>query len=121
MCQTNSNKPGLFDKLVLWNRLSPKRKQRPPFASILPFVDRLLILLVGFDKPLANTNEGSVHEAALQQVMDGFEEQRSALVGQATIPRTILITCETQRTGQYFIISTRSAAADPVKTLNVTF
>lgn len=53
--------------------------------------------------------------------MDGFEEQRSALVGQATIPRTILITCETQRTGQYSIISTRSAAADPVKTINVTF
>lgn len=48
--------------------------------------------------------------------MDGFEEQRSALVGQAAIPRTVLITCETQRTGQYSIISTCSAA--PVKTLD---
>ncbi len=78
-------------------------------TSLLPFVDRLLILLVGFDEPLADTNEGPVHEAALQQVMDGFEEQRSALVGQAAIPRTVLITCETQRTGQYSIISTCSA------------
>lgn len=53
---------------------------------LLPFVDGLLILLVGFDEPLAYTNKGSVHEAAFQQVMDGFEEQRSALVGQATLP-----------------------------------
>lgn len=82
-------------------RLSPKRKQGAQWSqfqssvcttSLLPFVDGLLILLVGFDKPLADTNKGSVHEAALQQVMDGFEEQRSALVGQAALPRTVLIT-----------------------------
>lgn len=53
--------------------------------------------------------------------MDGFEEQRPALVGQAALPRTVLITCESQRTDQYSIISTCSTAVGLVKSLNMTF
>lgn len=56
-----------------------------------PFVDDLLLLLVWLDKPLADANEAAVHEAALQQVVDGFEQERPALVGQAALPLAVLL------------------------------
>lgn len=59
---------------------------------ILPLVDGLLVFLVGFDKPLADAHKAAVHEAALQQVVDGFEEQCTALIRQTTFPHTIFIT-----------------------------
>lgn len=60
--------------------------------KVLPLVDGLFIFLVGFDKPLADTHKAAVHEAALQQVVDGFEEQCAALVCQTTFPHTVFIT-----------------------------
>ena len=53
----------------------------------VPFVDGLLVLLVGFDKPLPDPNEAAIHEAALQQVVDGFEQQRATLVGKPVLPQ----------------------------------
>lgn len=47
----------------------------------IPFINGLLLLLVWLDKPLANTNKAPVHEAALQQVVNGFEQERSTLIG----------------------------------------
>lgn len=47
----------------------------------IPFVNGLLLLLVWLDKPLANTNKAPVHEAALQQVVNGFEQESSTLIG----------------------------------------
>ncbi len=62
-----------------------------------PFIDGLLPLLVWLHKPLANADEATVHETALQQVVDGFEQERSTLVGQATLPLTVLLTCKQGR------------------------
>lgn len=59
----------------------------------LPLVDGLFILLVGFDKPLPEAYKAAVHEAALQQVVDGLEEQRAALIGQAGLPHAIFLGC----------------------------
>lgn len=47
----------------------------------VPFVNGLLLLLVWLNEPLADANEATVHEAALQQVVDGFEQERPTLVG----------------------------------------
>lgn len=47
--------------------------------------------MVWLDEPLADANEATVHEAALQQVVNGFEEERPALVGQAALPLAILL------------------------------
>lgn len=52
----------------------------------IPLVDGLLVLLVRFDEPLADADEAAVHEAALQQVVDGFEEQRATFVREAVLP-----------------------------------
>lgn len=57
----------------------------------LPFVDALLLLLVWLNKPLADADEAAIHEAALQQVVDGFEQERPALVGQAAFPLAVLL------------------------------
>lgn len=57
-----------------------------------PFVDDLLLLLVWLDKPLADADEAAVHEAALQQVVNGFEQECPALIGQAAFPLAILLT-----------------------------
>lgn len=58
----------------------------------LPLVDGLLIFLIGLDKPLADAHKAAVHEAAFQQVVDGFEEQCATLVRQTTFPHTVFIT-----------------------------
>lgn len=58
----------------------------------VPFVDGLLLLLIWLDKPLADANKVPVHEAALQQVVDGLEQECSTLVGQAALPLAILLT-----------------------------
>lgn len=50
--------------------------------------------MIWLDKPLADADEAAVHEAALQQVVDGLEEERSTLVGQAALPLTVLLTWE---------------------------
>lgn len=60
----------------------------------IPFINGLLILLIWLDKPLADADEATVHEAALQQVVDGLEEERSTLVGQAALPLAVLLTWE---------------------------
>lgn len=57
----------------------------------VPLVDGLLILLVGLDKPLADANEAAIHEAALQQVVDGFEQQRATFVGKAVLPEPVIL------------------------------
>lgn len=62
-----------------------------PGKQDLPFVDDLFLLLVWLDKPLADADEAAVHEAALQQVVDGFEQERPALVGQAAFPLAVLL------------------------------
>lgn len=46
----------------------------------IPLVDRLLILLIRLHKPFANANKAAIHEAALQQVVDGFEQQRATFI-----------------------------------------
>lgn len=58
----------------------------------IPFVDDLLLLLVWLNEPLADANEATVHETALQQVVNGFEEERPTLIGQAAVPLAILLT-----------------------------
>ena len=60
--------------------------------QVIPFVNGLLLLLVGLNEPLADANKATVHETALQQVVDGFEQECSTLVGQATLPLAILLT-----------------------------
>lgn len=60
-------------------------------TQALPFVDALLLLLVWLNKPLADADEAAIHEAALQQVVDGFEQERPALVGQAAFPLAVLL------------------------------
>lgn len=57
----------------------------------IPFVDGLLLLLVWLNKPLADSDEAAVHKAALEQVVDGFEQERPALVRQAAFPLTVLL------------------------------
>lgn len=61
-------------------------------SGYIPFINGLLLLLVRLDKPLADANKAAVHETALQKVVDGFEQERSTLVGQATLPLAILLT-----------------------------
>lgn len=61
-------------------------------THVIPFINGLLLLLVWLNKPLADADKATVHETALQQVVDGFEQERSTLVGQATLPLTILLT-----------------------------
>lgn len=61
-------------------------------GGTLPLIDGLLILLIWLDKPLADADEAAVHEAALQQVVDGLEQKRSTLVGEAALPLAILLT-----------------------------
>lgn len=56
-----------------------------------PLVDGLLILLIWLDEPLADADEAAVHEAALQQVVDGLEEERPTLVGKAALPLAVLL------------------------------
>ena len=56
-----------------------------------PLVDGLLVLLVGLDEPLAEAHEAAVHQAALQQVVDGFEQERAALVRQAALPHAVIL------------------------------
>lgn len=58
----------------------------------IPLIDGLLLLLVWLDEPLADADEAAVHEATLQQVVDGLEQERSTLVGQAALPLAILLT-----------------------------
>lgn len=58
----------------------------------IPFINGLLLLLVWLHKPLADADKAAVHETALQQVVDGLEQERSTLIGQATLPLTILLT-----------------------------
>lgn len=58
----------------------------------IPFINGLFLLLVWLDKPLAYTNKAPVHETTLQQVVNGFEQKRSTLIGQATFPLAILFT-----------------------------
>lgn len=58
----------------------------------IPLIDGLLLLLVWLDEPLADADEAAVHEAALQQVVDGLEQERPTLVGQAALPLAILLT-----------------------------
>lgn len=60
-------------------------------GASVPLVDGLLILLVGLDKPLANANEAAIHEAALQQVVDGFKQQSATLVGKAILPQPVVL------------------------------
>lgn len=57
----------------------------------VPFVDGLLILLVRLDEPLADANEAAIHEAALQQVVDGFEQQCATLVGKSVLPQPVVL------------------------------
>lgn len=56
-----------------------------------PLIDGLLILLIWLDEPLANTDKTAVHEAALQEVVDGLEQKRPTLVGKAALPLAILL------------------------------
>lgn len=58
----------------------------------IPFIKGLPFLLVWLNKPLPNADKATVHETALQQVVDGLEQECSTLVGQATLPLTILLT-----------------------------
>lgn len=61
-------------------------------GGTLPLVDGLLVLLIWLDKPLADADEATVHEAALQQVVDGLEQERPTLVGEAALPLAVLLT-----------------------------
>lgn len=56
-----------------------------------PLVDGLLILLIWLDEPLADADEAAVHEAALQQVVDGLEQERPTFVGKAALPLAVLL------------------------------
>lgn len=64
----------------------------------IPLIYGLFLLLVWLDEPLANADKSTVHETALQQVVDGLEEERPTLVGQAALPLAILFTW---RQGRY--------------------
>ena len=57
-----------------------------------PFINGLLLLLVWLDEPLADADKATVHETAFQQVVDGLEQQRSTLIGQAALPHAVLLT-----------------------------
>lgn len=41
---------------------------------IIPLVNGLLVLFVGFDEPFPDAYKTAVHQTALQQVMNGLEE-----------------------------------------------
>lgn len=62
------------------------------WGSGVPLVNALLILLVWFHKPPADADKAAVHEASLQKVVDGFEQECSTLVRQAALPLAILLT-----------------------------
>lgn len=66
----------------------------------VPLVDGLLILLVGLHEPLADANEAAVHEAALQQVVNGFEQQRATFIGKAVLPQPIILSWRGEREKQ---------------------
>lgn len=68
----------------------PKDNSAEPSSADLPPVDGLLVLLVGLHEPFADADEAAIHEAALQQVVDGFEEQRATLVGEAVLPEPVV-------------------------------
>lgn len=68
------------------NKTRRGQEVRRASGANIPLVDGLLILLIRFDKPLADANEAAIHEAALQQVVDGFEQQRATFVGKAVLP-----------------------------------
>lgn len=71
---------------IVISRLSDISKQN------LPFINDLLLLLVWLNKPLANANKATVHETTFQQVVNGFKQECSTLIGQAAFPLTILLT-----------------------------
>lgn len=78
-----------------WREMSaakprPKGQLSRASSADLPPVDGLLVLLVGLHKPFADADEAAIHEAALQQVVDGFEEQRATLVGEAVLPEPVV-------------------------------
>lgn len=83
--------------LQYWWRYQWTGYRRGILSGLLPLIDGLLILLVGLDKPLANTDKAAVHEATLQQVMDSFEQECAALIGQATLPLAVLLTWARKR------------------------
>lgn len=56
----------------------------------IPLVNRLLVLLVGFHKPFPNANKTAIHEAAFQQVMDGFKQQCTTFIGETILPKPII-------------------------------
>lgn len=63
----------------------------------VPFINGLLFLLVWLNEPLADADKATVHETALQEVVDGLEQERSALVGQAALPLAVLLTWKMKR------------------------
>lgn len=68
---------------------------------VLPLVNGLLVLFVGFDEPFSDAYETAVHQTALQQVVNGLEEKSSTFVGQTAFPHTVILACgeDTQRPG----------------------
>lgn len=79
---------------LTWRFTAPRKNfaARRRGGGTLPLVDGLLVLLIWLDKPLADADEAAVHEAALQQVVDGLEQERSTLVGEAALPLAVLLT-----------------------------
>ena len=76
----------------------PEHKGKPPNTEPdKPLVDGLLVLLVGLHEPLPDAHKAAVHEAALQQVVDGFEQERATLVRQAALPLAVLLACGRHR------------------------
>lgn len=63
---------------------------------LLPFVDGFLILLIGLHEPFPDAHEVPVHQTPLQQVVNSFEEQSAALIGQPVLPNPILLFCKAQ-------------------------
>lgn len=60
---------------------------------VLPLVNGLLILFIGFDKPFSDAHEVTVHQTALQQVVNGLEEKSSTFVGQTAFPHAVILAC----------------------------
>lgn len=61
--------------------------------GVLPLVNGLLILFVGFDKPFPDAHKTTVHQTALQQVVNGLEEKSSTFVGQTALPHAVILAC----------------------------
>ena len=80
-------------KKVKPNDLKNTKAGRPNVEPDKPFVDGFLVLLVGLHEPLPDADKAPVHEAALQQVVDGFEQERATLVRQAALPLAVLLAC----------------------------